>query len=185
VHRIYKASLQQHLWQEIASWRLRLAGCINWLLLRSIPKRGATICGAGNKPGSVRGPSFISDRDFSLPPATYPRVSAGPASSTLLFGLAPNGVCRACRVAATTGGLLPHHFTLTRHSAWHYRMAEWVQPLFAKLSAGRYPFCGTFQGSLPLGVTQRSALWSPDFPPSGTQFHGYRTLSGIDMSLKN
>ena len=30
-----------------------------------------------------------------------------------LFGLAPNGVCRACRVTAASGGLLPHRFTLT------------------------------------------------------------------------
>ncbi len=39
-----------------------------------------------------------------------------------------------------------------------------------KVSAGRSVFCGTFPGSLPLGVTQRPALRSPDFPPSGTHF---------------
>ena len=29
------------------------------------------------------------------------------------FGLASDGACLACRVAAATGGLLPHRFTLT------------------------------------------------------------------------
>jgi hypothetical protein len=40
-----------------------------------------------------------------------------------------------------------------------------------KVGAGRSAFCGTFPGSPPLGVTQRPALWSPDFPPSGTHFN--------------
>ncbi|KUG27204.1 hypothetical protein ASZ90_002946 [hydrocarbon metagenome] len=41
-----------------------------------------------------------------------------------------------------------------------------VSPLPARTKPrGRSVFCGTFQGSLPLGVTQRSALRSPDFPP--------------------
>ncbi|SBV97826.1 hypothetical protein KL86DPRO_11283 [uncultured delta proteobacterium] len=71
---------------------------------------------------------------------------AGPAHNAPLFGLAPNGVYRALRVAAQPGGLLPHRFTLTGKSR-------------------RFAFCGTVQGSPPLGVTQRSALWSPDFPP--------------------
>ena len=30
---------------------------------------------------------------------------------------------------------------------------------------GRFAFCGAVRGSPLLGVTQRSALWSPDFPP--------------------
>ena len=34
-----------------------------------------------------------------------------------------------------------------------------------EVSAWRYLFCGTFPGSLLLGVTQRPALRSPDFPP--------------------
>jgi hypothetical protein len=34
-----------------------------------------------------------------------------------------------------------------------------------EVSAWRYIFCGTFPGSLLLGVTQRPALRSPDFPP--------------------
>jgi hypothetical protein len=45
---------------------------------------------------------------------------------TLLFGLAPNGVCQAIPITRDTGGLLPRLFTLT-------------PPV-----AGRYVFCGTF-----------------------------------------
>jgi len=58
----------------------------------------------------------------------------GPA--TFLFGLAPDGVYRACHVTATTGGLLPRLFTLTGALSpgglflWHY---PGVAP------AGRYP----------------------------------------------
>lgn len=40
----------------------------------------------------------------------------GPGRPPSLFGLAPDGVCRACRVAAASGGLLPHRFTLTAQS---------------------------------------------------------------------
>ncbi|CAK7042193.1 MAG: hypothetical protein DESF_01763 [Desulfovibrio sp.] len=37
-----------------------------------------------------------------------------PGRPPSLFGLAPNGVCRACRVTTASGGLLHHRFTLTR-----------------------------------------------------------------------
>ena len=36
-----------------------------------------------------------------------------PGQPPSLFGLAPNGVCLACRVTAASGGLLLHRFTLT------------------------------------------------------------------------
>jgi hypothetical protein len=45
---------------------------------------------------------------------------------TLLFGLAPSGVCRASRVTPGPGELLPHRFTLTDTEApavcflWHF-----------------------------------------------------------------
>ena len=42
-----------------------------------------------------------------------PESSSGQPSNALLFGLAPGGVCRAPGVAAETGELLPHRFTLT------------------------------------------------------------------------
>ena len=39
-----------------------------------------------------------------------------------------------------------------------------VSPLPASQGRGRFVFCGTFRKSPFLGVTQRLALWSPDFP---------------------
>ena len=45
-----------------------------------------------------------------------PGSSGGPPSSAPLFGLAPGGVCLAPAVTDGTGELLPHRFTLTRHS---------------------------------------------------------------------
>ena len=71
------------------------------------------------------------------------------AVSPPLFGLAPGGVCLAARVAAGTGELLPHRFTLT------------------PLASGRGGLLSVaLSSSSPrLGVTQHPALWSPDFPP--------------------
>ena len=45
-----------------------------------------------------------------------PGNSGGPPSNVPLFGLAPGGVCQAPVVTDGTGELLPHLFTLTRHS---------------------------------------------------------------------
>ena len=59
------------------------------------------------------------------------------AISSLLFGLAPNGVYRAALVAESRGGLLPHRFTLAR-SANH--RARW-----------RSVLCGTFHRVAPPG----------------------------------
>src|ERR1051326_2592070 len=52
------------------------------------------------------------------------------------------------------GGLLPHHFTLTRGAS-----LETGPP------GGVISVALSF-GSPRLGVTQRPALWSPDFPPT-------------------
>lgn len=86
-----------------------------------------------------------------------------PGRPPSLFGLAPNGVCRACRVAAASGGLLPHRFTLTPRPD-HYEEPGQPRVLHNDPGAGRFAFCGAFRGSPLLGVTQRPALWSPDFP---------------------
>jgi len=51
-----------------------------------------------------------------------------------------------------------------------------------KVGAGRSAFCGTFPGSPPLGVTQRPALRSPDFPPPGTHFNRQQNYSNPDMA---
>ena len=45
--------------------------------------------------------------------ATYPGVSARRATSSPLFGIAPDGVCPAASVTGMRGALLPHLFTLT------------------------------------------------------------------------
>lgn len=45
--------------------------------------------------------------------SNLPESSAGPASNTSLFGLAPDGVYLAGYVTIPAGGLLPHRFTLT------------------------------------------------------------------------
>jgi len=47
-----------------------------------------------------------------------PGSSDGPSSSAPLFGLAPGGVYRAPAVTSRPGELLPHPFTLTRHSTF-------------------------------------------------------------------
>jgi hypothetical protein len=55
-----------------------------------------------------------------------PGNSDGPPSSVPLFGLAPGGVYLAPSVTGGTGELLPHPFTLTRHSASPRRDSECI-----------------------------------------------------------
>ena len=85
----------------------------------------------------------------ALPPASsnLPESLGRAGRNTFLFGLAPNGVCLAC---ASPQQLVVSYST--------------VSPLPA-VAGGRFVFCGTFRGSLPLGITQHRALRSPDFPP--------------------
>ena len=48
--------------------------------------------------------------------------------------------------------------------------------------ARRSVFCGAFRGSPPLGVTQRPALWSPDFPrtiQARGGLAGFRNVSAL------
>ena len=98
------------------------------------------------------------------------RVLTGPA--TFLFGLAPDGVCLACRVAAATGGLLPRLFTLT--PADRGGLFLWHCPGVAP--AGCYPAScpvvsglsspGLAAGSDSLsGSVKNKASASPGFPP--------------------
>ncbi len=98
------------------------------------------------KPGSVlfsQRPSFLWERDCPRPLATYPEELAGPASFPT-WSCSERGMpCASCHHGA--GGLLPH-----------------LSPLPAMPAVC---FCGAFQGSPPLDVIQRPALWSPDFPP--------------------
>jgi len=112
---------------------------------------------ASHKPGSVSrsgrdGGHLSGSRVSPTLKRSTRRHRPGTASSASLFDLAPTGVCRAGSVARTAGGLLPHRFTLAFPLTKSFR---------------RSVLCGTFRGLLPLGITQRSALWSPDFPQPG------------------
>ena len=106
------------------------------------------------KPGFVtrgaRRSSFLWKCGYPHPQATYPEGTAGPAPS--LFGLAPNGVCRACRIAAASGGLLLHRFTLTACAAVCFL---WRCPRVAP--PGRYPAsCPAEPGLSSPGLAARS-----------------------------
>src|SRR2546428_3318654 len=81
-------------------------------------------------------------------------LAGGPPVSAPLFGLAPCGVCRAAPVTRGAGGLLPHRFTLTATEG------------LASRPGGLFSVALSFP-SPGLGVTQRNALWSSDFPLPG------------------
>jgi hypothetical protein len=74
-----------------------------------------------------------------------------------LFGLAPSGVYHAAACCQLRGALLPHPFTLTGSGL-----------SFNTLNLGGLLSVALSVGSHPPGVTWRSALWSPDFPPLRT-----------------
>jgi hypothetical protein len=76
-----------------------------------------------------------------------PKERAGNPCPTL--GLAPGGVYRAGRVAATAGALLPHRFTLACPGC----------PVIGGLFS-----VALSCGSPRLAVSQHPALWSPDLP---------------------
>ena len=97
-------------------------------------------------------PSASSD----LPALDTGRINEG------LFGLAPSGVYLAAACYQLRGALLPHPFTLTR-----FRFADRRSNLH--LEPGGLLSVALSVGSHPPGVTWRSALWSPDFPPRSTK----------------
>jgi len=99
-------------------------------------------------------------------------VPAGRQAS-LLFGLAPRGVCRASGVTTGPVGSYPTFSPLpdTNEGVGPAEGFASDQPS-GPLQSRRYIFCGTFRGSPrpfgriePPGVTRRVALRSPDFPP--------------------
>ena len=69
-------------------------------------------------------------------------------------------------VTRPIGELLPHHFTLTGHSAEGKFPILQRTEIIPRLSARRYVSVALSLGSPPLGVTQHPALWSSDFPPA-------------------
>ena len=73
--------------------------------------------------------------------AAYPRERRA-TFKTLLFSLAPDGVCLASHVTAAAGGLLHHRFTLARKDALeHLPLAVcFLLRLFLGVTpTGRYP----------------------------------------------
>ena len=98
--------------------------------------------GASCKPGSVMGDHLSEEHlavFFSRP---YPRVGEQPRP--LLFGLAPDGVFLAWKSLSTRWALAP--------------------PFHPYPKKRRYISVALSFGLHQLGVTQRPALWSPDFP---------------------
>jgi len=106
--------------------------------------------------------------------------------SVPLFGLAPGGVYKASAVTDGTGELLPHPFTLTRHSViYHHACVKseslvlwtvhWFVVLISDWVPGGFLSVALSFPSPGLGVTQRFVLWSPDFPPP-CQWHGRRSF---------
>ena len=53
--------------------------------------------------------------------------------------------------------------SMPRHRGIWWSLTPPFHPYPTKV--GRFAFCGAVRGSPLLGVTQRPALWSPDFPP--------------------
>ncbi len=115
---------------------------------------------AVSKPGSVPERFFQAmaiPLGLMLPPASSDlpeSIEDGQSlekniSPALLFGLAPDGVCQAIPVTRNTGKLLPHLFTLT---------LQWI------LQSGIFSAALSLR-LLPVAVSDRPALRSPDFPP--------------------
>jgi len=97
--------------------------------------------------GPLRESGWVTIHLCGLPGSVCGRVALS------LFGLAPDGVCRADRVAPAAGALLPHRFTLT----------------CARNPEGFMAIGGLFSvalscGSPRLAASQHPSLWSPDLP---------------------
>jgi hypothetical protein len=97
--------------------------------------------------------------------SNLPESSDGPPSNALLFGLAPDGACLAPDVTTETGELLPHRFTLTRHSRKPLPRCCTATILRQSRVPGGLLSVALSCSSPRLEVIQHPALWSPDFPP--------------------
>src|SRR5271168_1611516 len=78
--------------------------------------------------------------------------------SASLFGLAPDGVCRAKPVTRPAGELLPRRFTLTP-------IVTASVTFGAVCFLWHFPYPSYAVRSQTVGVTHHRALRSPDFPP--------------------
>ena len=130
--------------------------------------------------------------------SNLPGNSGGQPSNASLFGLAPGGVYLAPTVTGRTGELLPHPFTLTRHSVsspthMHQDLLRRIWPKgrnphmtsLRKLSAWRFPFCGT---CLPVAATGRYPAPCPVEPGLSSplperQSSGHLSYSNIPNCL--
>ena len=97
--------------------------------------------------GPLRGSGCVTIHLCGLPGSVSGRAALS------LFGLAPDGVYRAGRVAPAAGALLPHRFTLT----------------CASVPGGTEAIGGLFSvalscGSPRLAASQHPSLRSPDLP---------------------
>ncbi len=100
-----------------------------------------------------------------LTSSDLPEPDAG-RTNGFLFGLAPSGVYHAAACCQLRGALLPHPFTLTGSGL-----------PYGTLSLGGLLSVALSVSSRLPGVTWRSALWSPDFPPQCTDQHSREPLS--------
>src|SRR3989441_5309763 len=98
-----------------------------------------------------RSPGVSSDR--------YPRAQRATVSA-LLFGLAPGGVCLAGRSPGRRWALTPPFHPYP------------TAPLRRQTPPGGVISVALSFGSPRLGITQRPALWSPDFPPTVFNYVG-------------
>jgi len=119
--------------------------------------RSWTRTAEGGKPGSVPGRSpggHLSGAPVTRRLVRPTRNSSAADNRSLLFGLAPGGVCRAAAVAGARGGLLPHPFTLA------------CTPDEPDAIGGLLSVTLSVASRRP-GVTRHHVLRSPDFPRTG------------------
>ncbi len=110
---------------------------------------------ASSKPDSVEAAIYLS----SLPGNVAYKGFGRATLNVPLFGIAPEGGCRACQLTLTAGGLLPHRFTLTCPDKLFG-----LKPTLQFIGTGGFLSVALSAG-LPLpAFRQLPALWSPDFP---------------------
>ncbi len=90
-------------------------------------------------------------------------------AASSLFGLAPDGVCRAEQVTLLAGGLLPHRFTLT--------LASLATDDGGLLSVALSLI------SRSVGVTDHPVLRSPDFPLAFCKASGHLINSPASLCV--
>ena len=154
-----------------------------WIITAPDKKAPATFCVAramaqkesACKPGSVEshhssGTGVTAGLEQPTRKARGPRVAKDKlpwTSRPSLFGLAPDGVCRAANGCPSRGALLPHHFTLASV------LRRFGGLLSVALSVG----------SRRRDVISRPARWSPDFPPACCHASGRSANSAAILPL--